>query len=450
VSAHLIGWVGAAAREDAFDDDALLGAMLRFEVALAQAQGALGLIPAAAAAAIARHAPGFCADHEAMARAGALAGSPAIPFVQSLTRHIASQDPGAADFVHHGVTSQDLIDSALALCAQTEVAHLQAQLRIACDAAQGLARAHAATPMLARTLLQPAGVTTAGFKCAQWAQALARVRQRVLDSARGALAVSLGGAIGNLAAHGEAGPALRAALAGRLGLSDPGFTWHVWRDAWIALPTAVALAAATMRKIALDIALMAQAEVGEAAEPAAAGRGGSTAMPHKRNPVLSMRVLAATQPVPGHLANLLASMAHEHDRALGNWQAEAGEFAAVFGHAHAAAAALAELLAGLTIDQARCRHNIDATRGSVFSEALAALLVPAVGKRAGQALVSELADQVRQREGATLRAVALEQLRADPRLASVSPASVEAVFDVNRATQASARQVAPMLAAIGD
>jgi 3-carboxy-cis,cis-muconate cycloisomerase len=449
VSRHLVGWVTAAAdNDDAFSDLALLQAMLRFESALAQAQAELGLIPKPAAAAIGQHALTFSPDPAPLALAGADAGSLAIPYVQALTRHVAAHDEHAAGYVHHGATSQDLLDSALALCAQTSIARLQAHLLNACNAAQSLARTHALVPMLARTLLQPAGITTVGFKCAQWAQALARTRRRVLDTAGSALAVSLGGAIGNLAAHGDAGADLRAALAAKLGLVDPGFTWHSGRDTWIALATDVALAAGSLRKIAADIALLAQAEVGEASEPAAVARGGSTAMPHKRNPVLCMRVLAATQPVPGLTANLLAAMPHEHERALGNWQAETSQYPAVLTQATTAASAMAELLAGLNIDLARCRGNIAACRGSVFSEVLAALFLPGLGKREAQALVSDLARRVQHNAQKSLLDLAIETARTDPRLSGLTVQAVEAVFDVDRVAQASAQQVEPMLSAL--
>jgi len=449
VSRHLIGWVTAAAEgDDAFSDTALLGAMLRFEVALAQAQAELGLIPGRAAEAIGRHAPSLSLDPAQLALAGAHAGSPAIPFVQALMRQVAAQDEPAARFVHHGATSQDLLDSALALCAQACVAQLEARLMQACHAAQALARRHAATPVLARTLLQPAGVTTVGFKCAQWALALMRSRRRMLDTAASALAVSLGGAIGNLLAHGAAGAGLRSALARKLGLHDPGFTWHSHRDAWIALAGDVALAAGSLRKVAGDIALMAQAEVGEASEPRAPARGGSTAMPHKRNPVLCLRVLAATQPVPGMIANLLAAMSQEHERALGNWQAETGQYPAVLLHTNSAASVLAELLSSMSIDPTRCRDNITALRGSVFSEPLAALFASGLGKAEAQALVADLAARVQRSEGEQLRDLALEQLRSDSRLAGIQPQQVEAIFDLDRAAQASALQVEAMLRAV--
>ncbi len=444
----LYKWVVSGAQgAHPFSDVALLEAMLRFEVALAQVQARLGLIPDRCAALIAQHAGTTPLDPGVLARAGAHAGSLAIPFVQAVIAHVAGQDPLAGRYVHFGATSQDLLDTALVLCSRTAVAQLEQDLHRASRAATSLARRHAGTPALARTLLQPAAVTTIGFRCAQWAQALARSRRRLLHHADDALAVSLGGAVGNLAAWGDSGGRLRAELASSLGLRDPGTTWHTQRDAWIGLAADAAVATGTMAKIARDIALMAQAEVGEAAEPAASGRGGSTAMPHKRNPVLSMRVLAAAQAVPGLVAGLLAAMPQEHERALGNWQAEAAQFPDVFIHALSAASALAELLEGVRFDEARCRANIDGLQGTIFSESLAGLFAPALGKPEAQALVATLCAQAIA-TGTHLRELARQELTTETRLAGVSSADVDAAFDLDRAARASAQQVQPMLEAL--
>jgi 3-carboxy-cis,cis-muconate cycloisomerase len=444
----LYKWVVTGAQgAHPYSDVALLEAMLRFEVALAQVQARLGLIPDRCAALIAQHAGATPLEPAVLARAGAQAGSLAIPFVQAVIAHVAGQDLVAGRYVHFGATSQDLLDTALVLCTRTAVAQLEGNLQRAGRAATSLARRHAGTPALARTLLQPAAVTTIGFRCAQWAQALARTRRRVLDNADEALAVSAGGAVGNLAAWGDAGARLRAELAGALGLRDPGATWHTQRDAWIELAVDAALATGTMAKIARDIALMAQAEVGEAEEPAAPGRGGSTAMPHKRNPVLSMRVLAAAQPVPGLIAGLLAAMPQEHERALGNWQAETAQFPDVLIHALSAAGALAELLEGVRFDETRCRANIDALQGTIFSESLAGLFAPALGKPEAQALVATLCTRANKTQ-THLRELARQQLTAEDRLTAVSRADVDAVFDLDRAARASAQQVQPMLEAL--
>jgi len=448
MTGSLYKWVVTGAQDaHPFSDVALLAAMLRFEVGLAQAQGRLGLIPERCASVIALHAGTAALDPAVLARAGAQAGSLAIPFVQAVIAHIASQDLVAGRYVHFGATSQDLLDTALVLCTRTAVTQLEQDLQRAGRAATSLARRHARTPTLARTLLQPAAVTTIGFRCAQWAQALARCRRRLLHNADDALAVSLGGAAGNLASWGEAGPRLRAELARSLGLRDPGATWHTQCDALVGLSADTALAAGTMAKIARDIALMTQAEVGEATEPSAPGRGGSTAMPHKRNPVLSMRVLAATQPVPGLMAGLLAALPQEQERALGNWQAEMAQLPDVFIHALSAANALAELLDGVQFDEARCRANIDALQGTIFSEGLAALFAPALGKPEAQARVATLCTRAISTQ-THLRDLARQHISSEAGLAAVSRAEVDAVFDLDRAARASAQQVQPMLDAL--
>ncbi len=423
--------------EAVFGDEALICAMLRFEVELARAQSGLGIIPVPAAHAIAQTSESFVMDGEALARAGAHAGTLAIPFVKALRAHVAARDQAASDFVHYGTTSQDLLDTAMALRTKDAVALIDAQLSKASQAASDLALHHCHTPILARTLMQAAGVTSFGYKAAQWCLALSQVRQRVLNTASSALAVSLGGSIGNLASYGDKGAAVRAQLAQGLGLHDPGTTWHSSRHNWVALATDTALATGTMGKIGHDIGLMAQTEVGEVSEPPAAGRGGSSAMPHKRNPVLSLHVIAATQPVPGFVANLLACMPQAHERALGNWHAELAQWPAIFIHAHSAACALAELLSGLQVDVPRCRHNIDTLKGVIFAEALTDFLSADLGKAPAQALVTQLCEQV-YRTGETLEEVVLEAIRTDARLGAVDVDKLGECFSVDLAVRASA------------
>jgi 3-carboxy-cis,cis-muconate cycloisomerase len=428
--------------DNPFCDAALLQAMLRFEAALAQAQGRLGIIPQPAAQTIAASAAALRLDAEQMVREAVEAGSLALPLVRALTAHVRTADSQAAACVHFGATSQDVLDTAVVLCAKAATAQLERSLLAASRAASRLARTHAAVPALARTLLQPAGVTTCGLRFAQWAYALAEARQRLLATARTALRVSLGGAVGNLAGWGEAGADLRAELARDLQLHDPGATWHTLRAPWLALAGDAALAAGTMGKIAHDVALCCMAEIGDLREPEAAGRGTSTAMPHKRNPVLCMRVLATVQPVPYLLAALLGDMQQEQERALGNWQAEIGLVPDVFIRVSAAANALHALLDGLQVDAQRCRSNIEALHGTIFSEALAALLIPALGRADAQTLVAELCGRaLRQRE--PLRT--LLDAAHDPRLSALSPAQLDAIFDLDRAALPSMHRVGPLL-----
>ena len=425
-------------------DAALLAGMLRFEIALARAQGELGMIPHDAASAIARLARDFAPNPAASAREAALAGSPAIAFVKALTGHVAAYDAAAAAYVHFGATSQDVIDTALVLCLKQAVSAIDAALRRAQSAATSLTSRHADTAVLARTLMQPAGVTTIGFKTGQWTLSLLHARTRLARSAKEALAVSLGGAIGTLAAYGERGDALRAVLARELALLDPGADWHSRRETLTGLASDAGVAAGVMSKIARDLSLMMQAEVGEAQEPAAEGRGGSTAMPHKRNPVLCLRVLACAQPAPATVSSLLAGMAQEHERGLGNWQAELGQYQSLFEGVHGAAHALAELLEGVRFDAARCRANIEATGGAIFSEALAALLQPWLGREAAHRRVADLCVEAAA-GGLTLGELAARQLPAEAGL-EVNTEQIARVFDIDRAAECAGRQARALLA----
>jgi len=437
MSGHLWHWPSAGV-DCQISDAALVAGMLRFEVALARAQAALGMIPPDAAEAIAQASADFSPDVEQLARDAAHAGSPAIAFVKALTDHVAARFPFAGACVHLGATSQDVVDTALTLSLQPAIAAIDQSLGRAEAAAIASTARHAAAPVLARTLMQPAGVVTLGFKTSQWARALAHVRARLGASSDQALCVSLGGATGTLSAYGTAGEALRAALARELGLRDPGAGWHTRREALVGCAADAGLAGGAMRKIARDLALMMQAEVGEAQEPGRAGRGGSTAMPHKRNPVLCLRVLACTQPVAGLVAALMDGMAQEHERGLGSWQSELGTYRDLYRGIHAAAAAFAELLDGVQFDLARCRKNIDATGGLIFSEPLAARLAPALGRTAAQAMVGELCAEAAA-SGRHLCEIAVQRL-AERGVTAPDAEMIAEVFDIDAAAAPAARQ----------
>lgn len=435
---------GAARCEALFSDGNLLAAMGRFEAALAQAQADAGVMPRHLADVIAQAVTTFVIDPHTLASQGAHAGSLAIPFVQALRAHVSAHDSAAGALLHHGSTSQDVLDTAMALCVSAAVTAMDQEADAAARACRALALAQRDTPVLARTLLQPAGITSFGFKAAQWHGALVQCRQRIAHSARTSLAVSLAGATGNLATLGASGAAVRAALARRLDLHDPGGSWHSLRHDWIALACDTALLCGTLAKIAQDIALLAQPEVGEVEEAGAPGRGGSSALPHKRNPVLCLQVLTLTQPVPGWIANLLAALPQSHERALGAWQAELAQVPAVFRNACAAAQALAELLAGLTVHAPRCARNIDALHGVISAEAVTALLSDALGKAEAQNLMSALSQ--RALDTATpLRELVLPVLDMDTRLAKVDRSALEACFDVARAARAAGAQVGGLL-----
>jgi len=424
----------------AFDDAALIQAMLDFEAALAAAQADEGLLPRTAAQAIAAACRVDRFDIPALVAAGRRSGTLAVPLVKELTRLVAQADAEGATVVHWGSTSQDVQDSAMVLVTRTALRLLDGELATLCAHLLALGEAHLATPVLARTLLQPAQVTGFGFKVAGWLAPLVRARARLRASAADALQLQLGGAVGTLAVMGERGPAVARRMAQALGLRTPSAAWHTQRDEWVRLGLDVALLTGSLGKIGADLALMAQGEVGELAEPSDGGRGGSSAMPHKRNPVSALITLAAATRTPQHAATLLAAMGQQHERGLGNWQAELAEWPTLFLSAHGALRALNEAFAGLKVDTDRMRVNIDALQGLVAAEALSIRLAGAIGRPAAHAAV-EAMTRTAVAEQRHLRDVAHAAIAADPALAHLDPGELDAIFDPVAAT-ASARRLA--------
>jgi 3-carboxy-cis,cis-muconate cycloisomerase len=412
-----------------FDDGAVVQAMFRFEEALARAEAAEGLIPDSAARAIAGVCKAQLYDIPALVHASRRAGSLAIPLVKELTAAVALYDQEASHHVHWGSTSQDVIDSAMALVTREALALLDAGLERLTTSLLDLAERHAGTPVLARTLMQPAQVSSFGFKAAQWAAPLVRARARLAEAAARALQLQLGGAVGTRSVLGEHGAAVARRMADELGLACPVAAWHTQRDEWVRLGLEVAVLTGSLGKIATDLALMAQGEIGELAEPSGAGRGGSSAMPHKRNPVAAMTALAASQRTPHAAAALLGAMGQQHERGLGNWQAELAEWPGLFLSAHGALAALDEAIAGLQVDPQRMRANIDALDGLVFGEALAACLAAQIGRPAAHAMVEQLSRSAIA-SGRHLSAVAADAIEADPRLRGrIDLAHWQSLFD---------------------
>jgi 3-carboxy-cis,cis-muconate cycloisomerase len=415
--------------EAVFDDGAVVQAMLDFEAALARAQAAEGLIPQTAAGAIASVCKAGLYDIPALVRAGRRAGSLAIPLVKELQKTVALYDEEAARHVHWGSTSQDVIDTGLVLVTRDALRLLDEGLRELAGHLLKLAEDHLSTPVLARTLMQPAQVTSLGFKASGWLAPLVRARERVREAAARALQLQLGGAVGTLAVMGEQGPAVALRVAAELRLRVADAAWHTQRDEWVRLGLEVAVLGGSLGKLATDLGLMAQGEVGELAEPSGNGRGGSSAMPHKRNPVSTMIALAAARRTPQHAAALLACMDQQHERGLGNWQAELAEWPPIFLSVHGALGALNEAFAGLAVDRERMLHNIDALHGLVFAEAVSSYLAGAIGRPKAHALLEDLSKR------AAAGPQGLDQLvrdavAADPALAAhVDAARLARLFD---------------------
>jgi 3-carboxy-cis,cis-muconate cycloisomerase len=422
-------------------DEAWLQAMLDTEAALARALERAGLQPAGAGAAVTAVARAGAFDIAELGRDAASAGNPVPALVQALT---ALVPPAAAGAVHLGATSQDIIDTALMLMARDVLARLEQQLASAAAAGAALATAHARTVMVGRTLLQQAVPVTFGLVAAGWLTALDDAR-RQLDRVRaGRLAVQFGGAAGTLSVLGADGPQVAALLADELGLSVPVLPWHTDRLRVIELAAALAGACAAAGKIGRDVTLLAQAEVGEVR----AGAGGSSAMPHKRNPVAAVLAVGCARRAPMLLATVAAAAEQELQRAAGGWHAEWEPVAELLRLTSSAAAWTAELLAGLDVDADRMRSNLAAAGELPMAEQIATRLMPALGRLPALALVAEASREAAAR-GQALTAVltGLPQFAEPLAAAGVSAAELAAAAEPEVGLGAAASFTAAALAA---
>jgi 3-carboxy-cis,cis-muconate cycloisomerase len=353
-----------------FDSEATIWAMLQVEAALARAEATCDVIPREAAEAIDEVCRTVTIYPEKLAERTALAGTPVVPLLADIGEVLREGYPDAEPWLHLGATSQDIIDTSLVLQLVKAVALISGDVSRVQAALQDLAKDHAETPMLSRTLLQPAGATSFGLKAAQWMRAVDRAWTSVDIAAEDALVLQFGGPSGTLVSLGDSADAIAAALADELNLPRPSAPWHTQREALAALAAALGIVGMSLAKMARDISLLAQAEVGEAAEPDAPGRGVSSAMPHKRNPVGSMRTLAAANRIPGLVSALLASVVQEHERALGSWQSEMAVWPSLVGAVGEAASAMADVCEGLTVDADAMRGNLDNAQETMFTDRL--------------------------------------------------------------------------------
>ena len=396
-----------------FSDQARLGAMLATEAALARAEASLGLVPAALAPAI-EAVRLDSLDPAALGRQTALAGVPSIPFVNAVQ---AQLDPKLERSLHKGATTQDILDTALALQARTAFALVAAELDGVMAGLAQLAALHRATPCVGRTYGQHAAPLSFGFKAAVWLAGVAEVASRLPEVRAQLLVASLAGPVGTLAGLGAKGPAVLEAFARVLDLGVPPIAWHTRRASVAGCGSWLVLLTGALAKIATDVANLASTEVGEVAEPHVPGRGGSSAMPHKRNPVSCTVILAAHAAASGHAMTLFGAMAAAHERPAGLWHAEWHALPALFGLASGALREARALAEGLEVNVPRMRANIDITQGLLFADAAAARLGAVLGRDAAHTLVEHAAAEVR-RTGAPLQAV----LERDPAVGDLSAA----------------------------
>lgn len=372
-----------------FSDQSVLQAMLDFEVALARAEASVGVIPKSVADGIAAAAKIDGFDIASLVRETLRSATPGVPLVKALTERVRAKNPEAAGFVHWGATSQDVADTALVLLLKWAQPILSTDLSRLETALRNLSDQHKGTVMLGRTLMQAAPPVTFGLKAAGWLGAISRGSKR-LDAAFGdALIVQFGGATGTLASLGEKGPAVVHAIAKELGLGFPDAPWHTHRDRLATLVSSCGVLTGSLGKMARDISLLMQNEVAEVAEPSGEGRGGSSTMPHKRNPVGCTVTLAAAHRVPGEVAAFLSAMVQEHERGVGGWQAEWPIVASVVQSTGLAAVSMAEVAEGLTVDPARMRANIENTKGVIFAERAMILLGSSLGRDVAHRLLEE-------------------------------------------------------------
>jgi 3-carboxy-cis,cis-muconate cycloisomerase len=372
--------LSSAAMRAVCDDVVTLQHMLDFEAALARAEAATGVVPASAVAAIEAACLASRFDIAGLAEAATRAGNLAIPLVKALTAEVAKTDKDAARYVHWGATSQDVIDTATMLGLRAAIDALLGDLDRAIAGFANLAQTHRDTPVVARTWLQHALPMPFGLKLAEYAAALHRTRLRLRRLRHEGLALQFGGAAGTLAALGDKGLGVAERLALELNLPLPDAPWHTHRDRIAEIASVMAILSGSCGKIARDISLLMQTDVGEAYEPAGVGRGGSSTLPHKRNPVASAIALSAATMAPNLAATILAAQVQDHERSAGPWHAEWPTLPTLLLVTSGALAAIVDIAEGLEVDADRMRLNLDATHGLIMAEAVTFALAEKLGK----------------------------------------------------------------------
>ncbi|MFB4371249.1 MULTISPECIES: 3-carboxy-cis,cis-muconate cycloisomerase [unclassified Pseudomonas] len=396
-------FTGAPMRQ-VFSDQGRVQGMLDFEAALARAEAAAGVIPQAVVADIEAACRAELYDFDALAVAIGSAGNSAIPLVKALGKRIAASNPEAERYVHLGATSQDAMDSGLVLQLRAAIDLLEKDLDALSRQLATQAQRHAATPMAGRTWLQHATPVTLGMKIAGWLGAIDRHRQRLDEIKPRLLCLQFGGASGSLAALGDKAWPVAGALAAELDLQLPEQPWHTQRDRLVEFASLLGLIAGSLGKLGRDLSLLMQTEAGELFEPSAPGKGGSSTMPHKRNPVGAAVLIGAATRAPGLVATMFAAMPQEHERSLGLWHAEWETLPELCCLVSGALQQALILVPGLEVDAERMATNLELTRGLVLAEAVSIALAQRIGRDAAHHLVEQCCKQA-VKEGAHLRAV---------------------------------------------
>lgn len=379
---------GSDAMRAVFDERAYFQRMLDVEAALAQVQGRLGIIPADAAKAIGEAAAKGDLRTEVLAASARNVGYPVVGLVSELSR-LAGE---AGGWTHWGATTQDIMDTATVLQVRQGFRLIEAELRAILRALAEQALTHRSTVMAGRTHLQQALPTTFGLKCATWALPFIGHIRRLPELRRRVELVQFGGAAGTLASLGDQGIAVMEGLAAELGLHAPIAPWHVCREGLAETVAYLGLICGNLAKLATDIILLAQTEVGEVAEPYVAGRGASSTMPQKRNPIASEYILAAARTVQALVPVMLGAMAQDHERATGPWQGEALALPQAFVLTHGALLHARAIAEGMVVDAQRMRRNLELTHGLIVAEAVMMGLAPVLGRGEAHHVVKHACD----------------------------------------------------------
>ncbi|WP_220273510.1 3-carboxy-cis,cis-muconate cycloisomerase [Pseudomonas savastanoi] len=387
-----------------FSDEGRVQCMLDFEAALARAQARVGLIPPEVVADIELSCDARLFDFDALAIAIGSAGNSAIPLVKALGKQIAARSAEAERYVHMGATSQDVMDSGLILQLRRAIVLLERDLTLLADAMAEQAQRHAGTPLAGRTWLQQATPVTLGMKIAGWLGAVTRHRQRLNEIKPRLLCLQFGGASGSLAALGDQAFSVAEALAGELQLALPEQPWHTQRDRLVEFAGLLGLIAGSLGKLGRDVSLLMQTEVGEVFEPSAPGKGGSSTMPHKRNPVGAAVMISTATRAPGLVATMLAAMPQEHERSLGLWHAEWETLPELCCLVSGSLQQALQVLPGLQVDAERMASNLQSTKGLVLAEAVSIALAQRIGRDAAHHLVEQCCRRAVE-QGAHLRQV---------------------------------------------
>ncbi|MCD5990930.1 3-carboxy-cis,cis-muconate cycloisomerase [Pseudomonas sp. CDFA 553] len=408
-----------------FSDHGRLQGMLDFEAALARAEASTGLIPAEVVEDIQANCRAELFDFAELAVAIGNAGNSAIPLVKALGKKIAARNPAAERYVHMGATSQDVMDSGLVLQLRAAIVLLERDLAELAESLARQAQRYAVTPLAGRTWLQQATPVTLGMKIAGWLGAITRHRQRLQELKPRLLSLQFGGASGTLAALGAQALPVAEALARELQLTLPEQPWHTQRDRLVEFASWLGLIAGSLGKMGRDISLLMQTEVGEVFEPAAAGKGGSSTMPHKRNPVGAAVMISASVRAPGLVATMFAAMPQEHERSLGLWHAEWETLPELCCLVSGSLQQALQVIPALEVNAEQMLTNLDSTRGLVLAEAVSIALAQRIGRDAAHHLIEQSCRQAVQ-QGLHLR----EVLGADPQVsAELSAAELDHLLD---------------------